>query len=106
LHTHPSEPFFDCSGQAYFLLGLRSPAEVSFLTDSDYLRPEQARDVEESLERNRVPVVEWCTNLDFGIRPDDHLGPLREYLHTHYHAARAPENSMRVLIRNTGSPLK
>ncbi|MGD0222628.1 MAG: hypothetical protein ABSF71_09835 [Terriglobia bacterium] len=106
LQTHPPEPFFDCSGQAYFLLGLRSPAEVSFLTDSDYLRPEQARDVEESLERNRVPVVEWCTNLDFGIRPDDHLGSLREYLHTHYHAAGAPVGSMHVLIRNGASLMK
>jgi hypothetical protein len=101
LHTHPSEPFFDCSGQSYFLLGLRSPAAVSFLTDSDYLRPEQAHDVEQSLERNRVPVVEWCTNLDFGVRPDDHLGPLREYLHANYHPAGAPENSMQALIRNS-----
>jgi hypothetical protein len=101
LHTRPSEPFFDCSGQSYFLLGLRSPAVVSFLTDSDYLRPEQARDVQESLERNRVPVVEWCANLDFGVRPDDHLGPLREYLHAHYHPAGPPESSMQALIRNS-----
>jgi hypothetical protein len=100
LHTRPSEPYFDCSGQSYFLLGLRSPAVVSFLTDSDYLRPAQAREVEKSLERNSVQVVDWCTNLDFGIRPDDHLEPLRAYLHSHYHPAGAPVNSMQVLIRN------
>lgn len=98
-HTRPSAPLFDCSGQSYFLLNLRSPAMVSFLSGTDYLRPEQVRDLVESLEKKRVPIVLWCSDLDFGLRPDDHLGPLRDYLHTHYQPAEVPENPKRVLQR-------
>lgn len=106
-HTHPSEPFFDCSGQAYFLLGLRSPAVVSFLSGTDYMRPDQVRNLIESLERHRVTPVLWCTDLDpGGIRPDDNLGPLRDYLRAHYYVAEAPGNSVQVLERNGGTTAK
>jgi hypothetical protein len=106
-HTHPSELFFDCFGKAYFLLGLRSPAVVSFLSGTDYMRPDQVRNLIESLERHRVSPVLWCTDLGpGGIRPDDHLGPLRDYLRAHYHAAEAPEDSAQVLERNDASLIK
>lgn len=100
MHTHPQEPFFDCSGQTYFLLGLRSPAKVPFLSGTDYLRPEQVSDVVENLEGHRVPIVLWCPDLDFALRPDDHLEPLRNYLRAHYHPADAPEKPRRILERN------
>jgi hypothetical protein len=50
-------------------------------------------------------MVLWCLDYDPGVRgfrPDDHLGPLREYLQTHYHAVKIIENSVRVLERNEG----
>ncbi len=104
--THPPELFFDCSGKSYFLLGLRSPAKVSFLSGTDYLRPEQVLDLTENLERHRVPVILWCSDLDAAIRPDDHLGPLRDYLRTHYHATGPPDNSLVFLERNAWSLMK
>jgi len=101
--TRRSKLFFDCSGKAYFLLGLRSPAVVSFLTDTDYLRPEQVRNVIESLEKYHVTPLLWCRDLDPGVHgfhPGDHLGPLRDYLRTHYHAAETREDSLQILERN------
>ncbi len=105
LHTHPSDPFFDCSGRSYFLMGLRSPARVSFLSGTDYMRPEQVQDLVANLEGNHVPVVLWCHDLNTSIRSDDHLGPLRDYLRAHYHAAGAPgdPNSIQILIRTAAS---
>jgi len=102
-HMPHSKFFFDCSGKAYFLLGLRSPTVVSFLTDTDYVRPEQVRNVIETLEEYRVTPLIWCTDLDpgvHGLHPGDHLGPLRDYLRSHYHAAETPEDALRVLERN------
>jgi hypothetical protein len=102
-HTHPGEPFFDCSGQSYFLLGLRSPAVVSFLSGTDYMRPEQVQDLVGNLESHRVHVVLWCSDLNVATRPDDHLGPLRAYLRANYHVAETSGDMQEILVRN-GDP--
>jgi hypothetical protein len=76
---------------------------VSFLTDTDYVRPEQVRNVIESLEKYHVTPLLWCRDLDPGVHgfhPGDHLGPLRDYLRTHYHAAETREDSLQILERN------
>jgi len=76
---------------AYFLLGLRNPAQVSFLTATPYTRPEQVQNVVEMLEKHRVRFVLWSAWLDVpqGItRGTDPLGPARAYLRTHYHPIR------------------
>jgi len=101
-HTHPSERFFDAGGEVYFLLGLRSPAEVEFLTCTDYTRPYQVRNLIESLEARQVPMVLWSPQLDPGTcqsRPGDHLGPIRDYLQIHYHRVKVFEDS-EALERN------
>jgi hypothetical protein len=100
-HTHRGDPFFDCSGQAYFLMGLRSPAQVSFVTDSDYLRPSQVQDLVESLEREQVRVVLWCPGLNLQVRRDDHLAVLRSYLQSHYLPVEVEGNPGAVLRRNS-----
>ncbi len=100
-NTHPGDPFFDCSGQAYFLMGLRSPAQVSFVSDSDYVRPSQVENLVESLDREQVRVILWCPGLNLRIRPDDHLDALRDYLHSHYHPVEVEGNSGTVLMRNS-----
>jgi len=100
-HTHPSDSFFDCSGKSYFWLGLRSPAKVSFLSGTDYLRPEQVQDLVENLERYRTQIVLWCPDLDTSTRPDDRLDPLRTLLRSNYHDAAVPENPRQVLVRNS-----
>jgi hypothetical protein len=48
-------------------------------------------------------MVLGCPELDAGaheFQPGDHLGPLRDYLRTHYHPVKAVEDSMQVLERN------
>jgi hypothetical protein len=91
--TRPSEYILEGNWPTfYFLLGLRNPAKVPFLSNTDYTRPEQVADVIESLERHRVCFVLWSLSLDLYDPRDppggDHLGPLRAYLRTHYHVAK------------------
>ncbi len=105
-HTHRGDAFLDGSGQAYFVLGLKSPARVSMLSGSDYMRPDQVQDLIESLERNRVRVIVWPPDLDVATHPDDHLGPLRAYLRTHYRPVEVPENHGDILLRTDESGLQ
>lgn len=101
-HTRRSQPFFDSSGETYFLLGLQSPAEVSFLSNTDYTRPDQVRNLIESLERKKVSLVLWDQQLDpgvHGLQTGDNLEPLREYLESHYHTIKAMEY-VKALGRN------
>jgi hypothetical protein len=91
--TRPFDFFFDCDGGMHFLLGLRNPAKVPFLTRSDFTRPEQVRDVVESLEKQRVRYLRCEPDRDDlpGARvplSGDHLGPLRAYLRRHYQVVK------------------
>jgi hypothetical protein len=89
--TRPSEPFF--GGPVMCLaLGLRNPAEVNFVTSTDYTRPEQVANVVEVLERDHVHyVVLWDFTLDApdtGQTNSSHLGPLSAYLGSHYRVVK------------------
>jgi hypothetical protein len=80
----------------YFLLGLRNPTPVSFVTGNSYTRPEQVQSVIEALEREKVRFVVWSAFLDVRrtISADkDNLGPLRAYLQSHYHAVKSFSDS-------------
>ncbi|HLW79348.1 MAG TPA: hypothetical protein VKU44_07090, partial [Terriglobia bacterium] len=73
-----------------FAMGLREPAEIPFVTASDYTRPEQVANVVSSLERNQVRWVIWYRGLDLphAYSPGGgHVAPLRAYVHSHYHVA-------------------
>jgi hypothetical protein len=91
-HTHPGDFYFqadDCD--EYFLLGLRNPAEVSFVTDSIYTRPDQVQNAVEMLEKYRVEFVMWSTWLDVHRSPGEDgssEAPLRRYLNAHYHMVK------------------
>jgi hypothetical protein len=106
-HTRRSQPYFDSSGDTYFLLGLKSPAEISFLSKTDYTRPDQVRNLVESLEEQHVPLVLWDPHLDpgdHGRQVGDNLEPLRDYLQTHYHVVKVFEDSR--LLERSDSPVK
>jgi hypothetical protein len=91
-HTHPGEFYFqadDCD--QYFLLGLRNPVEVSFLTDSGFTRPEQVQNAIEMLEKHQVRFVMWAVRLDIPMNPGadgSANAPLRAYLSAHYHPVK------------------
>lgn len=90
--TRPSDFLFrGIYPDYYFLLGLRDPARVPYVTATDFTPPWQVEEVVESLERHQVRFVLWSVWLDvpFGYRTQgDHLKPLRAYLLEHYHVVK------------------
>jgi hypothetical protein len=90
--THPKDFYFqadDCD--QYFLLDLRDPTEVSFVTESSYTRPDQVQNVISMLEKYQVRYVMWSAWLDVPrTRGADGqaLAALRTYLRAHYHPVR------------------
>lgn len=90
--TRPGEFVFEAGDtDIYFLLGLRNPTPLVFLTPTDYTRPEQADNALRSLERHGVRFVLWPAWLDLpekGREAGDHLGALRAYLRNSYHVVK------------------
>ena len=90
--TTPSEYFFAASVHFYFPLRLRNPAEITFLTPTDYTRPEQVQKIIAGLEEHQVRLVYWKQSLDLPpgrpILAGDHLEPLRSYLRDHYQVVK------------------
>ncbi len=86
--TRPSEFLLEAGfPDVYFLLGLRNPAEVAFLTPTDYTRPEQVHQAIEALEKYQVRFVIWRVELDLPFEnrtAGDHLSPIRDYIHQRY----------------------
>ncbi|HEV2494473.1 MAG TPA: hypothetical protein VG204_15530 [Terriglobia bacterium] len=103
-HTRPSEYFFEAVwGDLYVPLALRNPAEVPYVTSSEYTRPEQVANVIESLDKDRVKLVLWSVELDvlFADEPaGDHLWPLRKYLREHYHVVKTFPDADQIWERN------
>jgi hypothetical protein len=92
----PSDYLFGFPG-LNFALGLRNPTPMDFLTTSDYTRPEQVKSVIEALETKHARWVDWGPDDDLPQEPGDHLGPLRTYLHRHYHRAGTLCEGMEVV---------
>ena len=90
--TRPRDFFLEAGDtDLYFLLDLRNPATVSFLTPTDYTRPEQVQSVLDALERRQVRFVLWPVWLDLpedNRRAGDHLRPLRANLRNAYHVVK------------------
>lgn len=74
-----------------YLLDLRDPARVAYVTASDYTRPEQVANVIEGLKNYAVKYVLWSPVLDLPQENPPsrtHLTPLYAYLSSHYHIAK------------------
>jgi len=88
--TKPGEYFFGNADLAY-LLDLRDPARVAYVTGSDYTRPEQVSNVVDSLKNHTVEYVFWSPAVDLAqedANSPNHLGPLYAYLRSNYHIAK------------------
>ena len=86
-NTRPGQYVFDADGSGlYFLFGLENPTKINWvLLPCDFTRPEQVTGVLQDLEKRRVRLILWNSELDKSCSPTgDHIQPVRNYLHTHY----------------------
>jgi hypothetical protein len=100
--TKPGDFFFGGPyAEFYFLLDLRDPSPVPFITPFEYTRPEEVQSTLDGLETHKVKFVLWAPALDLPEdRRGDHLAPLRAYLRSHYHVGQElPE--FEVWVRNS-----
>ena len=72
-----------------FVLNLRNPTPLSLTMNNGYTTQEQVTEVIRGLEQHRVRYILWppggLDKLPGWENPsDDHLGPLRDYIHGHY----------------------
>jgi hypothetical protein len=93
-HTRPLEYFYDAaSPDMYFRLDLRNPTPLPFVRNSGFTRPEQVAGVIRGLEEHRVRYIVWSREdldalPDWEAPSDDHLGPLRDYIRSHYQVVK------------------
>jgi hypothetical protein len=101
--TKPSDYFFGgLYPDFYFLLDLRNPGPVPFVTPYEYTRPSEVQAVIAGLEAHRVGIALWAPALDLPEYPQrDHLGPLRAYIRSNYHSGKDFPD-FQVWIRNDG----
>jgi hypothetical protein len=97
--TEPSDYFFG-DPLVCFELWLRNPTRVPFLRPTDYTRPDEVRNVVESLEHHQVRFVSWYRGLDIPDGEGNHLAPLSLYLRSHYHVAETFGNGDKIWERN------
>jgi hypothetical protein len=97
-HTRPLEYFCAAFTDVYFYLDLRNPTPLPYITNTGYTTVEQVADVIRSLEQHPPHYIAWSPGDVDVIHPwvdpsDDHLGPLRNYLHAHYRLVKTFKGS-------------
>jgi hypothetical protein len=89
-HTRPAEYFYQASSpDSYFILNLRNPTPLPYILNSGYTTPGQVAEVIRGLEQHPVRYILWTPDDPDKIPKwedpsDDHLGPLQDYIHSHY----------------------
>ncbi|HXW14276.1 MAG TPA: hypothetical protein VEN79_07180, partial [Terriglobia bacterium] len=102
LSHETASDFLFASPEWNFPLGLPNPTPIDSLSRSDYTRPEQIQSVIEGLEQKRARWVGWDPDLDIPAGAGDHLAPLREYLHLHYHEAKTFAGGDEQILERNG----
>jgi hypothetical protein len=98
--THPTEYFFG-DQLLCFVLELQNPSRVAYVTPFGFTRPEEIRNVIQTLELHKVRFVSWYPGLDDPADAEgNNLGPLRSYLQSHYHVAERFTNGHTMWERN------
>ncbi|MGO8818846.1 MAG: hypothetical protein ACLQVG_29730 [Terriglobia bacterium] len=100
-HTQPLDYFFAVNTNIYFYLNLRDPIPTAELTNSAYTTQEQVSEAIRDLRQHRPHYIMWSPEyLDAYTKwqdpSEDHLGPLRDYLHAHYSVTKVFSNSNEI----------
>ncbi len=104
-HTRPSEYFFEAVGSdMYFRLDLRNPTPVPYITNCGFTTTGQVAEVIQGLEKHKVRYLLWeHTDLDavpdWEDPSDAHLGPIFDYIHSHYQAVKVFTNADEIWER-------
>lgn len=92
-HTKPGDYFFGDEEMNY-LLDLRDPSPIPFVTSNDYTRPEQVQQTIDGLKKHPAKYVYWSSDLDMppaAGQGQSHLAPLRAYLKANYQHVKTIE---------------
>jgi hypothetical protein len=106
-HTQPSDYFYKAAyPDVYFYLDLRNPTPLSCIENDGYTTPEQVAKVIHGLEEHHVRYILWnpllLDTLQSWENPADaHLGPLRDYLHSHYKPVMTFANADEIFEKTT-----
>jgi hypothetical protein len=111
-HTVPGEYVFWGSSQApapYYLLELKNPIKLPFLTNNGYTLSRQVSEAVRDLQQSQPQLVYWAAELNADQAEDhsgDHLDPLRAYVRDRYEPLKTFANGDRVwrIIRPLPSP--
>lgn len=87
-----------------FVLSLRNPAAVQWVEPDAFTRPQQVKELLNSLALNHTRFFVWSEFADHPGHADS-LAPLRVYLKSHYHPALEFGNGARILAVNADHPL-
>jgi hypothetical protein len=100
-HTRPREFFYEPAyPDQYFILNLRNPTPLPFMTNCGYTTTGQVTEAIRGLEQHPVRYIIWTPSLE--VLPawedpsDAHLGPLYDYIRSHYQQIKVFENSDQV----------
>ena len=97
-NAHPGDRLFG-DPDLNFALGLANPAEVQWVENDAFTRPEQVRKLLIALNRYPTRFFIWDDVMDRS-GPGDNLQPLRVYLKEHYHLAQHFSGGAEILVDN------
>jgi hypothetical protein len=101
-NAHPGDRLFG-DADLNFVLGLANPAEVQWVENDAFTRPEQVSKLLIAFRRCPTRFLIWADVMDRS-GPGDNLQPLRVYLKEHYHLAQRFSGGAEILVENDLSP--
>ncbi len=101
-NAHPGDRLFG-DPDLNFVLGLANPAEVQWVENDAFTRPEQVSKLLIALDRYPTRFFIWDDVMD-RAGTGDNLQPLRVYLKEHYHLAQQYSGGAEILVENELSP--
>ena len=92
-NTRPGDYFFG-NDMFNYLLDLRDPSPIPYVTPSDYTRPGQIQQTIQDLKKYHVKYIYWSSNFDLPPATGhgaNNVAPLRAYLLSHYRLVKSFE---------------